>query len=116
MPYPPPPPTPRPDRQAIVTLLPEEAGGPRHHGLPESPHDGLVTFSGVHESQAEGVPGRMDGVVAVGPSINHSGPWYAYRPPQAYLLPCQSKHLCVRCVGVYVLVCTARQSSERAGT
>ena len=59
------------DKQGVVTLLATEDSSESHHGLPESVHDGYVTFSEVEGMRA------VDDAVAreFGPSINGSGPW-----------------------------------------
>ena len=48
-----------------------EEGGSTHHGLPESIHDGYVTFS-----EVEGMYAKDDRTLAeLGLNINVSGPW-----------------------------------------
>ena len=57
--------------QGVVTLLDEEEGGVSHHGLPESIHDGYVTFS-----EVDGMYARDERVLGeLGLNINTSGPW-----------------------------------------
>ena len=58
-------------KEGVVTLLTEEEGGVSHHGLPESIHDGYVTF---HE--VEGMYAKDERTLAeLGLNINVSGPW-----------------------------------------
>ena len=57
--------------QGVVTLLTEEEGGAWHHGLPESIHDGYVTFSEVEGMYAKDEKALLE----LGLNINTSGPW-----------------------------------------
>ena len=52
-------------------LLTEEEGGSSHHNIPESIHDGYVTFS-----EVEGMSATDDQALKeIGLNINGSGPW-----------------------------------------
>ncbi len=56
----------------MVHLLTEEEGGSSHHNIPESIHDGYVTFS-----EVEGMSATDDQALKeIGLNINGSGPWW----------------------------------------
>ena len=58
--------------QAVVHLLGEEDGGSSSHDIPESIHDGYVTFS-----EVEGMAAVDDQALKeIGLTINGSGPWW----------------------------------------
>ena len=58
-------------KEGVVHLLTEEEGGSSHHNLPESLHNGYVTFSEVDGMYAKDHSALRD----VGLSINNAGPW-----------------------------------------
>ncbi len=56
--------------QGVVTIL-EGEDGTSHHNLPESLHDGYVTFTEVQGMEALDDVARAE----IGSSINSAGPW-----------------------------------------